>query len=75
MRGESVAAKPEAINMVTHRCKKRFTFFYSGHVFTFLAFFFYFPSVFLFKKKRWQVQSSKQVIKKHFQNNSNEIDL
>jgi len=27
MRGESVAAKPEAINIVTHRCKKRFTFF------------------------------------------------
>ena len=50
MRGESVAAKPEAINIVTHRCKKRFTFFYSGHVFTFLAFF-YFPNVFLFLKK------------------------
>jgi len=46
---------------------------------TFLRFLdvFLFSKRFLFKK-RWQsskVQSGKQINKKHFQNNSNEIDL
>jgi len=49
-----------------HRCKKRF--FYFGHVF-------YFPNVFLFKKNVGKVQIGKQINKKHFQNNSSEIDL
>ena len=34
---------------------------------------FYFPNVFLFKKNVGKVQSGKQISKKHFQNNSNEI--
>jgi len=44
---------------------------------TFLRFskLFYFPNVFYFKKNVGKVQSGKQVNKKHFQNNSNEIDL
>jgi len=53
---------------------ERFTFFYFGHVFLpFLTF--YFPTVFLFFKNVGKVQSGKQINKKHFQNNSNEIDL
>ena len=59
-----------------HRCKKVFyVFFYFGHhVFTFLTFFLYFPNVF-YLKNVCKVQSGKQINKKHFQNNSNEIDL
>jgi len=48
-------------------------FFYFGHVFTFLKRFFYFPNFFLFLKNVGKVQSGKQINKKHFQNNSNEI--
>ena len=40
----------------------------------FLTFFFIFQT-FLFKKNVGKVQSGKQINKKHFQNNSNEIDL
>jgi len=55
--------------------KRLLRFFYFGHVlFTFLTFFFYFPNVFYFKNVG-KVQSGKQINKKHFQNNSNEIDL
>ena len=36
--------------------------------------FFYFPNVFYLKNVA-KVQSGKQINKKHFQNNSNEIDL
>jgi len=36
--------------------------------------FFYLPNVFYFKKNVGKVQSGKQINKKHFQNNSNEID-
>jgi len=55
--------------------KKRFLrFFYFGYVFTFLAFF-YFPNGFYFNKNVGKVQSGKKINKKHFQNNSNEIDL
>jgi len=59
------------------RCKNVFLRFFlnSGHVF--LRFFgvFYFPDVFLFLKNVGKVQSGKQVNKKHFRHNSNEIDL
>ena len=57
-----------------HRCKNVFTFFYFGHVFTFLTFFSN-VTFFLFLKNVGKVQSGKQINKKHFQNNSNEIDL
>ena len=54
--------------------KKRFlTFFYFGHVFTFLNVFFNFPDVLYFLKKRWQSSERQADNKKHFQNNSNEI--
>ena len=43
------------------------TFFYVFNVF-------YFPNVFCLKNVG-KVQSGKQINKKHFQNNSNEIDL
>jgi len=54
------------------------TFFYVFFIFvTFFTFltFFYFPNVFfLFLKNVGKVQSGKQINKKHFQNNSNEIE-
>jgi len=53
--------------------KKRFYVFYFGHVFNVLTFFL-FSKRFLFKKNVGKVQSGKQINKKHFQNNSNEID-
>jgi len=60
---------------IKHRCKKRFLrFFYFGHVFMFLNAL-YFPNLFYFKKNVGNVQSGKQINKKHFQNNGNEIDL
>jgi len=60
---------------VNHRCEKTiFTFFYFGHVFTFLTFFI-FQTFFLILKNVGKVQSGKQISKKHFQNKSNEIDL
>ena len=37
--------------------------------------FFIFQTFFLFLKNVGKVQSGKQINKKHFQNNSNEIDL
>ena len=49
-----------------HRCKK--TFFYFGHVFLFSKRFFILKNV-------GKVQIGKQINKKHFQNNSSEIDL
>jgi len=55
--------------------KTFFTFFlFWSRFFTFLTFF-YFPNVFYFLKNVGKVQSGKQINKKHFQNNSNEIDL
>jgi len=59
---------------VTIDVKNVFTFFYFGHVLTFLNVFFIFQT-FLFKKNVGKVQSGKQINKKPFQNNSNEIDL
>jgi len=58
-----------------HRCKKTFLRFF-GHVrfFTFFNVFSY-SKRFLFKKNVGKVQSGKQINKKHFQNNNNEIDL
>jgi len=50
-------------------------FFNFGHVF-YVFNVFYFPKVFFyFRKNVGKVQSGKQINKKHFQNNSNEIDL
>jgi len=58
-----------------HRCKKTvLRFFYFGHVFYVFNVFFNFPNVFLLKNVG-KVHSGKQINKKHFQNNSNEIDL
>ena len=37
--------------------------------------FFYFQNVFFIFKKRWQSSEGKQINKKHFQNNSNEIPM
>ena len=56
----------------THRCKKKLFTFLFGHVFTF---FFNFPNVFFIFQNVGKVQSGKQINKKHFQNNSNEIDV
>jgi len=50
--------------MLNHRCKKRF--------FAVFNVFWLFPNVFIFKNVG-KVQSGKQISKKHFQNNSNEI--
>jgi len=47
-------------------------FIYFGHVFALLTFF-NFRNVFYFSKNVGKVQSGKQINKKHFQNNSNEI--
>jgi len=41
--------------------------------FTSFNVFFYFPTFILFLKNVGKVQSGKQIYKKHFQNNSNEI--
>ena len=55
--------------------KKSFAlFFYFGHVFYVFLTFFIFETFFLFLKYVGKVRS-KQINKKHFQNNSNEIDL
>jgi len=43
-------------------------------LFTFLTFFLFFKRIFILKNV-WKVQSGKQINKKHFENNSNEIDL
>jgi len=58
-----------------HRCKKTFFYvFYFGHVF-------YVFNLFLFSKRFFhlknvgKVHGDKQINKKHFQNNNNEIDL
>jgi len=62
------------IRVSEHRCKKRFLrFLFWSRFFTFLTF--YFLNGFLFLKNVGKVQSGKQINSKHFQNNSNEIDL
>jgi len=57
--------------MRSHRFEKN-VFFILVTFFTFLTLFI-FQAFFIFKK-RWQ-SSERQADKKHFQNNSNEIDL
>jgi len=55
--------------------KRFFTFFFHfGHVFYVFNVFFIFQTCFLFLKNVGKVQSGKQINKKHFQNNSNEIE-
>jgi len=54
--------------------KNRFYVFWSRTFFTFFNVFSY-SKRFLFKKNVGKVQSGKQINKKHFQNNINEIDL
>ena len=53
--------------------KKRF--FILSTFFTFLTFCFIFQTFFLFLENVGKVQSGKQIDNKHFENNSNEIDL
>jgi len=63
--------------VVDHRRKNVFLrFLYIGHVFTFFLHFCIFQTFFILKK-RWQSSDFliKQINKKHFQNNSNKIDL
>jgi len=58
----------------THRCKTFLRFFLNfGHVLTFLTFFLFSKRFLIFFKNVGKVQSGKQINKKHFQNNSNEI--
>jgi len=54
--------------------KNVFYVFYFGHIFTIFNVFL-FSKRFLFLKNVGKGQSGKQINKKHFQNNSNEIDL
>ena len=55
-----------------HRCKKRFyVFLFWSRFYVFNVFLF--SKRFLFLKNVGKVQSGKQINKKHFQNNSNEI--
>ena len=62
--------------LVNHRCKKRFLrFLFWSRFLTFLKTFFNFPNVFFIFKNVDKVQSGMQINKKHFQNDSNEIDL
>ena len=61
---------------ILHKCEKRFLrFFILVTFFTFFNVFFIFQTFFYFLKNVGKVQSGKQINKKHFQNNSNEIDL
>jgi len=63
------------IQLIDHRCKNVFTFFFIlVTFFTFLTFFI-FQTFFNLKNNVGKVQSGKQINKKHFQNNSDEIDL
>jgi len=55
-----------------HRRKNVFNVFFILVTFVTFLTFFYFPN-FLFLKSVGKVQSGKQINKKHFQNNNNEI--
>jgi len=57
--------------------KKRFfnVFLFWSRFCEFLKHFFIFQTLFIFTKNVGKVQSGKQINKKHFQSNSNEIDL
>ena len=63
-----------SLTYTTHRCKKRFYVFILITLFTFLNVFL-FSKRFLFLKNLGKVNSGKQINEKHFQNNSNEIDI
>jgi len=67
----------EPYKTMNHRCKKRFLrfFLFWSRFFTFFNVFLIFQTFFLFSKNVIKVHSGKQINKKHFQNNSNEIDL
>jgi len=74
--------EPEVFHTVTRRhsqcINKHVKKFFYVYLFwsRFLRFLtFYFPNVFYFKKNVRIVQSGKQINNKHFQINSNEIDL
>jgi len=63
------------LHPVNHKPKKRFLrFLFWSRFFTFLTFFLFSKRFFIFKNVA-KVQSGKQINKKHYQNNSNEIDL
>ena len=52
---EQFCTMPNTSSTVCYRCKKTFFYvFYSGHVFTFLTFFFIFPTFFIFKNVHWK---------------------
>jgi len=66
----------EPYKTMNHKCKKNvfYVFLFWSRFLRFITFF-YFPKVFLFSKNVIEVHRGKQINKKHFQNNSNEIDL
>jgi len=58
-----------------HSCKNVFHVFYIlVTIFTFLTFIYFKKRFYFYFKKRCKVESGKQINKKHFQNNSNEIE-
>ena len=57
-----------------HRCKKRLRVLFQSRFVRFLTFFIFQTFLFL-NKNVGKVHSGLQINKKHFQNNSNEIDL
>ena len=82
-RGHGSSLEQRVASYVARRLRPRCCHLGSIDVKTFLRFLFWsrfyvfnvflFSKRFLFFKKRWQSQSGKQTNKKHFQNNSNEI--
>ena len=70
---KTVVKRNCVIDACRHRCKKVFLRFFILDTF-FNVFNVFFPNVF-YLKNVGKVQSGKQINKKHFQNNSNEIDL
>jgi len=56
-----------------HRCKKTFLTFFLFWSRFYVFNFFLFKKTFSYLKNVGKVQSGKQINKKHFQNNSNEI--
>jgi len=68
----------ESVNSLTQKSidvKKTFLRFLLWSRFNVFLMFFLFFKRFLFLKNFGKVQSGKQINEKHFQNNSNEIDL
>jgi len=75
--GNLVARVPNYPTPGTHRCKKTlfYVFLFWSRFLRFFNVFFIFRTFFLFLENVGKVQSGKQINKKHFQNNSNEIDV